>query len=172
MTVVSPPVAMICLSGWIMIWWFQPTPLKNDGRIVNGKEMRSHIWHGKEHVWNHQPVIICEPKMAMSGMLPHHHFHDSATLLVKSPKNCKLFIEDPLHIHWISHENPLKSTKIHWIPIKSQWIPIKSHSPFNTHEKTWCKSLQNVCCLQLSFYLPTSSCLSPCRLPSQAFSVA
>ena len=51
-------------------WWFQPTPLKNDGlrqwedddsQIYYGKKIPNilnRLW-GKKHVPNHQPVMVC-----------------------------------------------------------------------------------------------------------------
>jgi hypothetical protein len=43
----------ILLAGW----WFQPTPLKNDGVKVTWDDMTFPTeWKNKVHVPNHQPV--------------------------------------------------------------------------------------------------------------------
>ena len=38
-------------------WWFQPTPLKNDGVKVSWDDDIPKIWKNKNHVPNHQPGV-------------------------------------------------------------------------------------------------------------------
>ena len=43
-------------------WWFQPTPLKNDGVKVSWDDYIA-IWKSSSHVPNHQPDIILPIKI-------------------------------------------------------------------------------------------------------------
>ena len=57
-------------------WWFQPTPLKNDGVKVSWDDERISVY-GKIKLYNvpnHQPVIVVSKHLRLRSTIEYRHF--------------------------------------------------------------------------------------------------